>query len=302
MSLVTDELLEHIQRLLGLEHVSYRNLGHGAHNDNYLLETSQGKLVLRIYANTQFENASKEYKVLLQLNGFLGPKAHFLDISRSLIEYDYMVLEYIEGTVIEEFSDESLVDVASKLKKLHTVKIGTPRSGSSPVSEWTSNNIKENSKRLGLELHEEVMVLWEQLMKLHKNIEPYLTSFSPNTLIHDDPILGNFIKTENGVRLIDWELAHPNYFFMELGGFIEENGLTEHQEKIFLKAYGFGANLTEEKILAFSKAYRVAAIIGWYIERIAQLRDGEKVFIGADQAEYEKNLEKEIQHLNKLLQ
>ncbi len=301
MSLVTEILLEHIQRQLEMDLNCYQSLGHGAHNDNYLLDTNQGKLVLRIYANTQFENASKEYKVLNKLDGFLGPKAHYLDTSRTLIEFDYMILEYIKGTVIKEFSNEALVEIASKLKTLHTVKIGTRQPGSSPVSEWTRNNIKENSKRLGSEIHDEVMALWGKLMALYQTIEPHIVNYTPDILIHDDPILGNFIRTEEGVRLIDWELAHPNYLFMELGSFIEENGLTQEQEKIFLDAYGFGSTPEEAKILAFSKAYRITAMVGWFIERIAQLREGEKVFIDADLTDYEKNLEKKILHLKRLL-
>jgi thiamine kinase-like enzyme len=112
---------------------------------------------------------------------------------------------------------------------------------------------------------------------------------------------GNFIQTGDCIKFIDWELAHYNYFFMELGGFIEENGLTRQQEMIFLDAYGFSSTPVESKIMAFSKAYRVAAIIGWYIERIASLRDGVQVFIAADQAEYEKNLASEMKHLERLL-
>jgi thiamine kinase-like enzyme len=301
MSLVTDGLLDNIKKKLAFDVKEYHVIGHGAHNENYLLETSEGRRLLRMYSNTQFKNAEKEYKVLRQLDGFLGPRAYYVDTSRTLSEYDYTVLEYIEGSVIKEFSDESLVEIASKLKKLHTIKIQNQQPMLSPISEWTRNNIKNNSKRLGEEVHSEIMVLWRRLMKLHQEIEPHLSEYDPTTLIHDDPILGNFIQTGDGIKLIDWELTHPNYFFMELGGFIEENGLTEEQERLFLDAYGFGSTPVEARILEFSKAYRVTAIVVWFIERIAQLREGEKVFIAADQSEYEKNLTAEIEHLRRLL-
>ena len=300
MSLVTRELLDHIQRQLGTEVSGHSVLGHGAHNQNYLLKTGRGKLILRVYANTQFKNAAKEYEVLNTIDGFLGPRAFYIDTSRSLMEYDYMVLEYIEGTVLKEFNDAALIEIAGSLKKLHGIK-GPDRGPVSPVSDWTRNNIEVNSARLDVELHSGVMALWGRLMALHSQIEPHLTGLCSNSLIHDDPILGNFIQTGDCIKFIDWELAHYNYFFMELGGFIEENGLTMQQERIFLDAYGFGSTPVESKIMAFSKAYRVAAIIGWYIERIASLRDGVEVFIAADQAEYEKNLASEMKHLERLL-
>lgn len=232
---------------------------------------------MRVYANTQFKNATKEYEVLNTIDGFLGPRAFYLDTSKSLMEYDYMVLEYIEGTVLTEFDDAALMEIAGSLKKLHGIK-GPDRGPVSPVSDWTRNNITVNSARLGEELHSDVMAL-------HSQIEPHLAGYGSNSLIHDDPILGNFIQTGDCIRFIDWELAHYNYFFMELGGFIEENGLTRQQERTFLDAYGFGSTPVESKIMAFSKAYRVAAIVGWYIERVASLRDGVEVFIAADQAE-----------------
>ena len=301
MSLVTDALLDHVKKKLAFDVKGYQVIGHGAHNENYLLETSQGKRLLRVYANTQFENSEKEYRVLLKLDGFLGPVPYYLDTSRTLLEYDYMVLEYVEGSVITEFSDESLVEIASKLRKLHTIKVQNKDPRLSPISEWTSNNIKNNSKRLGEELHTELMVLWDRLMKIYYEIEPHITGYDSTTLIHDDPILGNFIQTGDGIKLIDWELAHSNYFFMEVGGFIEENRLTKEQEKTFLDAYGFGSTTVEARVLAFSKAYRVTAIVGWLIERIAHMREGKKVFIAADQTEYEKNLASEIEHLRQLL-
>ncbi len=292
--------MDHIQRQLGTEVSGHSVIGHGAHNQNYLLETGRGRLLLRVYANTQFKNAAKEYEVLKTIDGFLGPRAFYLDTSRSLMEYDYMVLEYIEGTMLTEFDDASIMEISGSLKKLHGVK-GPKGIGLSPVSDWTRNNLEVNSARLGEELHSDVMALWRRLMALYSQIEPHLAGYGSNSLIHDDPILGNFIQTGDGIKFIDWELAHYNYFFMELGGFIEENGLTRQQERTFLNAYGFGSIPIESKILAFSKAYRVAAIIGWYIERVASLRDGVEVFIAADQAEYEKNLASEMKHLERLL-
>jgi hypothetical protein len=47
----------------------------------------------------------------------------------------------------------------------------------------------------------------------------------------------------------------------------------------------------ERRVLEFSKAYRIIAIVGWFIERIVALNEGEKVFIEADVEEYWKTFE-----------
>ena len=209
-----------------------------------------------------------------------------------------MVLEYVEGKVIREFTDETLVEIAEKLKKLHETQF--PRENDLLISDWTRRNITEKSKKLG-EVRSEVLTLWDGITRLHDGIQPLIEDYPDDSLIHDDPILGNFIQTDDGIRLIDWELAHGDYFFMELGGFIEENGVTPHQEKVFLDAYGFGSTIDEQRILAFSKAYRIAAIVGWFIERIVALNEGEKMFIDADVDEYWANLRGEMKHLARLL-
>lgn len=255
--------------------------------------------MLRIYANTQFENAEKEHKVLQTLDGFLGPRVYLLDTSKQLMEYDYMVLDYIEGDGIKEFTDESLVEIAEKLKQLH--QITYKNENTSLISDWTKINITENSKKLGQDIQGKISPLWEKLTKLHNKVQPLIKTYSPHTLIHDDLILGNFIQTNDGIKLIDWELAHGNYSFMELGGFIEENGLNRQQEKTFLDAYGFGSTQDETKILEFSKAYRITAIVGWFIERVTAMDRGEKVFIDANKEEYMANLREEIEHLDALL-
>ena len=144
MSLVTRELLDHISSQLATEVSGHSVIGHGAHNQNYLLETGRGKLLLRVYANTQFKNAEKEYEVLRTIDGFLGPRPFYIDTSRSFMEYDYTVLDYIEGTVLNEFDDSALTEIAGSLKKLHGIK-GPNSQRVSPISDWTRNNIEVNS-------------------------------------------------------------------------------------------------------------------------------------------------------------
>lgn len=299
MSPISNTLQEHLQETLEIQITDISVIGHGAHNQNHLLDTNKGKLILRIYANTQFENAEKEYRILQKLDGLLGPKAYYLDTTKKLLDFDYIVLDYIEGDVIKEFTDQNLVDIAGILRQLHQIKYKKDSPGL--ISDWTRNNITKNAKNLDQETQRKIRPLWNKLLKLHDEIQHHIKDHSPDSLIHDDPILGNFIQTQDGVKLIDWELAHGNYSFIELGGFIEENGLTPKQEKIFLQAYGYGVTTEALKVLTFCKAYRITAIVGWFIERIVMLNSGDKVFINADKVEYENNLNKEIKHLERLL-
>jgi len=59
---ITKKLLSHLEKELKCDIEKYETIGHGEHNMNYVLKTDKGKFVLRIYANTQFDNSKKNLK------------------------------------------------------------------------------------------------------------------------------------------------------------------------------------------------------------------------------------------------
>lgn len=61
---ITSKLIKKIESELNCKIESHNTLGNGEHNVNFLLDTNKGKFVLRIYANTQFDNSEKEFKIL----------------------------------------------------------------------------------------------------------------------------------------------------------------------------------------------------------------------------------------------
>ena len=239
---ITSKLIKKIESELNCKIASHNTLGNGEHNFNFLVNTNKGNYILRIYANTQFDNSENEFKILKKLNGKYAPKVYFFDNSKSVFQYDYMIQEFIEGTTLNKFSDEDLKKVAKMLLEIHQIKdLRKNRNWKEPIGSWSKKNILQNSKYLGDEFYEDMKLLYSKVLKELLKVKPIIQKFERIHLIHDDVIPENIIKKKNGdLILVDWELATFEYFFFEFGCMIAENHLTKEQEDIFLKAYGFG--------------------------------------------------------------
>ncbi len=296
-------LLANIEIELDCKILSYIILGSGEHNINYLLKSSKGPFVLRIYANTQFDNALKEYKILKKLDGKFSPKVLYLDMSKRFIKQNYMIQEFIEGKTLQKFDKKSIVKAANLLKEVHKiVDLRTKRSWKNLITFWTENNILKNSKFLGDTFNEEIKSLHSKVIQKLTEIIPLVSKYERTSLTHDDIVPENFIEKKNGeLVLIDWELACFDYFFFDFGSILAESNLSKDLEDLFLKTYGFGRDSSEKKIIKAVNCSRILSLIGWLIERIALNMQGKRSFALEDINKYKRKLKKELVHLETLL-
>lgn len=300
---VTQKLLDHIGRELGYDIKKCEILGHGEHNMNYVLKTDKENFVLRIYANTQFDNSKKEFEIMKRLNGKFSPKALYLDTSKEFIAQDYMIQKFIAGKILKEFNKNNISKVASLLKEIHKIKnIKKDREWKKPIGDWTKNNLLENSKFLGKEFNKEIENLYHEVLNRLEKIRPFVEKYKRTSLTHDDPIPENFMEKDNGeLVLIDWELATFDYYFLDFGAVIAESHIDKELEKIFLESYGFGLNEVEKKIVDVVKINRILSLIGWLIERIATCKQGKELCAFQDKKKYDKKLKEELKHIRLLL-
>jgi len=298
---IPKELLNHIELKLNCKIKSCKEIGSGEHNLNYALETDKEKYVLRIYANLQFDNAEKEYKILKKIKGNLAPKALFLDTSKEIIEYNYMIQEFIEGKPLKKLTDKHTDKIAGILKKVHAITDKTKERPPQIISDWCRKNMLETSKKIGKDFNKAMTELHNQVNAKVDKIMPLLEKYKRTHLIHDDPVLENFLVQNNNIFLIDWELANYNYFFLDLGTFIAENHIIKKHEEAFLKAYGFGQTEEERKIIEIAKMYRILGSISWLIERIHLIKEGKHKHVGAGIEKHKKQMKKEIKYLKEML-
>ena len=206
------------RKALGLpEAVSeeYIFLAQGEYNRNYVFRHTDGrKLVLRINLGSQLgldKQITYEYDTLQLLSASKRtPKPIYLDDSRKYIDYGILVMEFLEGDMLDYAKDLKLA--AEILADIHSVELPEkhhliiPKDPEEEVLkeakgllsvyynfELASDNTK---KRL-----EAIFTKTEKLIK-SKDLRS-----SKATLINTELNSSNFLVSETGGYLVDWEKA-----------------------------------------------------------------------------------------------
>lgn len=108
---------------LDVDFMSFDYLGKGGHNVSFVINTSQGRFVLRIENNLQFDNLWNEYKFLKRTKGKLGPKVFLFDDSKKILDRKYFVEEFIEGEHPKKADNKYIKLMAEWYKELHKIKV-----------------------------------------------------------------------------------------------------------------------------------------------------------------------------------
>ena len=97
----------------------------GAFNLNILLDTKQGKFVLRIENDKRFKNKKQEFNILKLLNGRFGPQDYFFDDSNSIVDGDYLIEEFIDfgEHPPAEASNDFIITMGMFYEKLHKIMV-----------------------------------------------------------------------------------------------------------------------------------------------------------------------------------
>jgi thiamine kinase-like enzyme len=264
-------------------------LGRGKFNLMHLVEAGGKRFVLRMNTYAPHEKTGKtcmEYEVLKSIEGTgIGPKVFLVDDSRSLFEGSVMVLEYIEGDVldVEGITDDVLRLVAGKYAELH--KITFDKHGGFPPEKdsvfllgdeleeyYTLHRLRELRKDpdAGPVLHAFDGVLNLVRQKLHERDEKFgkVKRFS---LLKGDNKTSNIIVKGEEVRFIDWEFAKVGINIMDLVNFVSFARLDEPQKKVFLDAYAgaCGQEVADEDFHVFALRDFVLRTI-WTLNKVSE--------------------------------
>jgi len=259
--------------------ISFQLLGAGAFNINYLLETKQGKFVLRIENSTQYQNYKKhEYEILKSLNGKFSPKVYFFDDTKKIIPTDYIIEELINFGVHPpaEASDEFIEIMGKFYRRLHRIKTKIDE-GSYDIKHSFYYNYKKYSKNkqvLEKECHEVIEKLFEEGSKIIEMNNAIFSRRKYHSLLHGDPFRFNIFYSENLVKLVDWEFSHYQIRERELASFVWSYDLDEKRKLAFLKHAGYP--LTDFGRKQFETVYiiRCVDMLVWRVERLRMIKEG----------------------------
>ena len=198
-----------------LKKISFKKLHIGKVNNSFLINDDEDKrkYILRINSpQSKKFNIIRKNEIII-LNAIkeikIAPKIIFSDP-----QFKFLITEYIDGSIFSKnnFSLNDRVTLKKVIEKYQKIRIGLPRFN-------YLKHIKEYQKIIS-----QKSIIDYELKKRLEKFYPYLESFQnqnwPPVLCHHDLNPTNIIKTDSGMKIIDWEFAgygHPKYDLYSIG-------------------------------------------------------------------------------------
>jgi len=184
----------------------------GAYNLNFHVAVDGKRFIFRVNIQQQsgladqidYESAVMRYLYPYQIT----PKVFHIDNTKSFFDYDVLIEEYLEGPYISLVEAE-MPAVAALLAKLHCldpakVPLITWSRPLEDTQELVLSDLREYKTKKSAD--EGVIALTNRfLAKAHPIIQDTSSLFAPDGINHTDVAVDNFIKTKDGLKLIDWE-------------------------------------------------------------------------------------------------
>jgi len=184
----------------------------GSYNLNYHVRVDRKDFIFRINIEPQSGLSNQieyEFGVLKFVEDHaIAPRAYHFDDRRKHFDFDILIEEYLAGPPLSLVKAD-LPEVAELLARLHSLD---PRGMPSIVrrkplagidalarSDLAVYAAKKSSDKKTIRLAKEILAKAEML------IDKYQHLFQADCLNHTDLCCENFIKTAQGLRLIDWE-------------------------------------------------------------------------------------------------
>ena len=249
-----------ILRFEVIDNIEFLSIPQGIWNFNYLVKINHRKLVFKLYPQNErlneglfFKNSGeKEFQTLkfFELEHLdIAPKAVLFDDRCTVLEYPALIYEYVEGKNLS-FTDSNVKQVAQAFAKLHKLSIPDSDFLLERTEDRNSlinriEEIRDEYQRKYGETNPDLQFFADCLEKVRKKSPETIAFEYPKSIIHTDPVPGNFIINGNHLTIIDWQnpmIGDPGFdiwlFLSEAFNLWDsEYTLTQKQKQIFLQEY-----------------------------------------------------------------
>jgi thiamine kinase-like enzyme len=234
--------------------VAIEPLGGGITNRNFRVDCDGRSYVLRI--------GGKDTHVLgidRAAEFSAASAAASLGVGPEVVDFvepeGYLVTRFVEGlpVPVEEIRrPEVLSEVAALLRRVHE--------GPAIPARFDSFRVVEAYRASAVAHGVDVPAAYEEAKATADRIEARLGS-RPAVPCHNDLLNANFIRSPDGIRIVDWEYAGMGDRFFDLANFAVNHDLDEAGESAFLAAY-FGEARAKDaahlRLLRFMSDFREA--------------------------------------------
>jgi thiamine kinase-like enzyme len=275
---------------------------------NYLLIINGRKFLLRLTSvrkDSRGKNSWGAARINVEFDGIksieklgIAPKVYYKDTSCRVLSKPFVISDYVPGEPVTRMTEKDLKSLAlllAELHRIHNVKRMTEKDLKSlafllaelhrihnvnglrnePVKDYNREYIKKRVDRITDTGFKYVNSHFKaDLMEAYKKIKHIRLKRQKLSVIHGDISKDNLLRTENGLKLIDWEsvrLSEPQF---EIATALERLNLNGQKRKLFLSEYlkhSEKASLEEleeyEKIRCFDRLL-------WSIFEFVKLKEG----------------------------
>lgn len=261
---------------------SSRHVWWALQNTVYILNTTKGKFVLKIFErsdpkfiNFQVRVMDFVYKKKLPVQQIVktksGERLFFYKNKRIMIK------KYIEGEEeIGGFNDKLVKNLARNVGLLNKSLLKLKLRGKYNWGRYYQ--FKPMKERAGLVYGFDFKKNEDKLLKDLKKLKK---SKLRRSVVHGDFHASNLlVKNDKLVGIIDWDDVHEDFLVFEIAVFIAHSLITpktikKNQIKLFLKEYQRYVKLNgeEEKALYYFIKNRYLAVIAWCVKQLRQHKD-----------------------------
>lgn len=241
-STIRDLLTHWDVELFGTGDVRVSRLHGGANNRNFIVECSANKYALRI-ASALSERLAVNRVSALQAHRDAAGAGTAPNVVAWRLPEGHFLSEFREGTVLSPkniHDPDVLHDVGMTFAQLHaTSTAAADFSAFDDIRAWTAT-----SEADGIPLSDE----YRELVANADEIEALFATLPlPRVFCHNDTVPQNFIRSPQGVELVDWDYAGRGLACFELGSFACTADLSDTEVGHLLRGYGVAA---DEPVLA----------------------------------------------------
>ena len=214
---------------------------------NYLLTINGRRFLLRLTSVRKDDKGGNSWgaaRINMEFEGIkslerlgIATKAYYKDTSCKILSKPFIIADYVPGKQVKRMRTEDLKSLAlilAELHKIHEVK-GLRKE---PVKNYNVEYIKKRVDMIAAANFRYVNRQFKaDLMEAYKKIEDIKLKRQPLSVIHGDVSKDNLLRTQNGLRLIDWEsvrLSEPQF---EIATALERLDLNSQKRKLFISEY-----------------------------------------------------------------
>jgi len=225
--------------------VKMKALGHGESNISILAKVNDKYLFVIRIAQLKKDGVEKEFEILEKVPNKLGPEPIYINTSKKVIPYPFLIESFVSGKNITDWTEENLSMLAKSLALLHSKTATIKNENISFSTKLKSDNNYFLKNNLSLSQDHEIASVLNNILQYLDTKEKLLVELKQLSLIHGDLNSSNiYLDEKNNIKFIDWELAHYNDPAREFSTFYYDDMKyldwrihlkSPHREKFLLK-------------------------------------------------------------------